>query len=441
MQHRRGWIALFLFTLAMINYVDRGALSFAAGPIARELGLSPVTLGYVFSSFLWSYVILLLPAGMLVDRYGAKKVAGCGIGLWSLATAATGLIWSIPALIGTRLVMGAGEATTMPAGNRVIREWIPAGERGMLNSIFSGGSYAGPAVCALVAGPIIAAFGWRVLFFVTGGVGIVWLICWQIWFAKPEEASWLGDAERQKIIAERGARKVDFDHTGEKPGLLKLLGSGPTLWGVALTQGCNVYSQYLFLTWLPSYLQSSRGLTIITTGIYVAIPYVIAVGLCLLTGRASDRLLRGDVGGGRRRYMIACGLMLAAVIMVAPLVSSVWLILGLITLSLTGLASASSLNFALLNDLLPKPRDVGIATAFMVLGGNSFGLIAPIVTGYVIAITGSYNMAFVIAGGLLVIGAVSTLTLTRHPIGERIASGGLPAASGTQGALLLHADN
>ena len=323
--------------------------------------------------------------------------------------------------------MGAGESTTTPAGIRVIREWIPASERGVLNAIFSGGSYAGPAVCALVAGPIIATFGWRALFFVTGGVGIVWLICWEIWFAKPEETRWLGDAERQKIIAERGARKVDFDSTGEKPGLLKLLGSGPTLWGIALTQGCNVYSQYLFLTWLPSYLQTSRGLNIITTGIYVAIPYGIAVGLSVLTGRTSDRLLRGDVGGGRRRYMIACGLMLAAVIMVAPLVSSVWLILGLITLSLAGLASASSLNFALLNDLLPNPRDVGVATGFMVLGGNSFGVIAPIVTGYVIAISGSYNTAFVIAGGLLVVGAVSILTLTRRPIGERIASGVLPA--------------
>jgi MFS family permease len=430
-QHRRGWIALFLFTLAMINYIDRGALSFAAGPIAHELRLSPVTLGYMFSSFLWSYVILLLPAGMLVDRYGAKKVVGCSIGLWSLATAATGLIGSVPALIGTRLVMGAGETTTTPAGIRVIREWIPVRERGVLNAIFSGGSYAGPAVCALVAGPIIAGLGWRALFFVTGGAGIVWLICWQIWFAKPEECAWLGDAERQKIIAERGARKVDFDSNGEKPGLLKLLGSGPTLWGVALTQGCNVYSQYLFLTWLPSYLQSSKGVNIITTGIYVAIPYVIAVGLSILTGRVSDRLLRGNVGGGRRRYMIACGLILAAVIMAVPFVNNVWLILGLISVSLAGVASASSLNFALLNDLLPRPRDVGVATAFMVLGGNTFGVIAPIVTGYVIANTGSYNMAFVIAGGLLVIGAVSILTLTRRPIGERIVSGVVPTASWT----------
>jgi ACS family glucarate transporter-like MFS transporter len=392
------------------------------------LGLSPIALGYVFSSFLWSYILLLLPAGMLVDRYGAKKVAGYGIGLWSIATSATGLIGSIPALIGTRLVMGGGESTTMPAGTRVIREWIPAGERGMLNGIFSGGTYAGPALCALVAGPMIAAFGWRALFFVTGGAGIIWLICWQIWFAKPEDATWLGDAERRKIVAERGAPKMDFDSDGEKPGLLKLLASGPSLWGVALTQGCNVYSQYLFLTWLPSYLQSSRGLTIITTGVYVAIPYAIAVGLCIVTGRISDRLLRGDVGGGRRRYMIACGLLLAAVIMAAPFVNSVWLILTLITVSLTGLASATSLNFALLNDLLPKPRDVGVATAFMVLGGNSFGVIAPIVTGYVIADTGSYNMAFVIAGGLLVVGALSALTLTRHPIGERVSSGGLSKA-------------
>jgi MFS family permease len=258
MQYRRGWIALFLFALSLINYIDRVTLSFAASPIAQEYSLSPVMLGYLFSSFLWTYTLCLIPMGIMVDRFGAKRVAGFGLGLWSFATAATGLSFSFASLLATRLLMGAGEASSNPAGARVIREWIPAGERGILNSIFNSGSYAGPALCALVAGPIIAAFGWRALFFVAGAIGLIWLLCWIVWFARPEDATWLGDEERQKIVRERDAKRLNVAGTPEKTGLIKLLGCGTTLWGLALTQGCNVYSQYLFLTWLPSYPQSSK---------------------------------------------------------------------------------------------------------------------------------------------------------------------------------------
>jgi MFS family permease len=418
MQTKRVWIALMLFSLAMINYIDRVTLSFAAAPIAKEFDLSPVALGYLFSSFLWTYTLFLIPAGMLVDRFGAKRVAGFGLGLWSAATAATGIAWSFPILLVTRLAMGAGEATSNPAGARVVREWIPASERGVTNAVFNSGSYAGPALCALVAGPLIASFGWPALFFAAGLIGFVWLLCWLIWFAPPEEASWLGEEERQKILNERGAKKVDFDASAPKTGLISLLRKGPTLWGLALTQGCNVYSQYLFLTWMPSYLHDARGLTIAKTGFYAAVPYAIAVVLCIILGRISDRLLRGDVGGGKRRYMIAFAMLLAAVILFAPWVDGVWVILGLIAISLTGVASTTSLNFALLNDLLKKPQDVGVAMGFLVVGGNIFGLLAPIVTGYVVASTGNYDRAFIIAGVLLVVGASSILTLTRRPLGD-----------------------
>jgi MFS family permease len=417
MSYRRGWIALLLFALALINYIDRVTLSFAATLIAREYGLSPVLLGYLFSSFLWTYTLFLLPMGLLVDRFGAKWVAGFGLGVWSLATASTGMAGSFAALLSTRLVMGAGEASSNPAGARVIREWLPVGERGLVNAIFNSGSYAGPAICALVAGPVIALFGWRALFFVAGGIGLLWLACWLIWFDKPERACWLGEAERAKILAERSISKTFVDGETAHPGLLQLLGRGPTLWGLALTQGCNVYAQYLFLTWLPSYLQQSKGLTLATTGAFAAIPYAVAVVLCILIGRLSDRFLAGDVGGGKRRIVIASAMVLASTILLAPLLDSVWLILALISLSLAGIAATTAMNFALLNDLLPDPRNVGLAMAFLVVGGNAFGLMAPIVTGYVIDLTGSFDMAFVIAGILLLAGATSVMTLTHRPIG------------------------
>ncbi len=126
---KRTFIALFLFSLTAINYIDRLALSMAAKPIAQEFHLSPVALGYLFSSYLWAYVLISIPMGLLVDRFGAKRAAAAGIAVWSVATAVTGLGVNYLMLMGSRFVMGGGEAVTNPCGARIIREWFPAAER------------------------------------------------------------------------------------------------------------------------------------------------------------------------------------------------------------------------------------------------------------------------------------------------------------------------
>lgn len=416
MSYKRGWIAVFLLSLAMINYVDRATLSFAIGPISKEFHLDAVEKGYLFSSFLWTYTLLLIPMGLLVDRFGSKKVAGWGLAIWSAATVLTGLSTTIASLLTSRLLMGGGEASSNPAGGKVIREWIPAGERGIISAAFNSGSYAGPALCSLVAGGIIEAWGWRVLFFCAGGLGLVWLLAWVLIFDKPETARWLGESERKKILAERNAHVKGADTASRPVGLLRLMGT-KTLWGLALTQGCAVYSQYLFLTWLPSYLEATRHLSLPKTGVYTSVPYAAAVVLCIGMGKISDRLLaRSGVSSGRRRNIIAISLVIAAVILVAPFIDSVWALLVLVTLTLTGIATTTSQNYALLNDLLPNPKDIGRAMGFLIVGGNVFGMMAPVVTGYVISITGSYNWAFGIAGLLLMSGAAAILTLTRKPM-------------------------
>lgn len=415
MSYRRGWIAALLFALAMLNYIDRVTLSFAGEDISKQYGLNAVSLGYLMSSFLWTYTIFSIPMGMMVDRFGSRKVASYGLGIWSLATALTGFANSFGTIMLSRLVMGAGEASSNPSGASVIRKWIPASERGSVTAIFNSGSYAGPALCAIIAGPIIEVFGWRALFWIAGGLGFVWLAVWAIWYDVPEKAKWLPQAEREKILAERGGAGAKGQDV-PKSGLMGLLKSGPTLWGIALTQGCNVYCQYLFLTWFPSYLRKTQGLSLSKTGLFAAAPYLIAVVLCILIGNVSDRLLKGQTGNGRRRYVIACTMILAAIVLFAPFVHGIWMIVMLVGLSLAGVASTTSLNFALLNDLVPSPGDVGSAIAFVVVGGNICGMLAPIVTGYIIDATGSYTGAFLAAGSLLLLGAVSALTLTRRPM-------------------------
>lgn len=155
----------------MINYMDRIALSIAAKPIAEEFHLTSVGMGYLFSSFIWSYALFLIPVGLLIDKFGVKRVGGFGIFIWSLATALTGAASSFASLLTARLVMGAGESVSNPVGAKVIREWIPSTERGMITAIFNSGSYAGPAICSLVLAALVAAFGWRMSFVIAGSIG------------------------------------------------------------------------------------------------------------------------------------------------------------------------------------------------------------------------------------------------------------------------------
>jgi len=413
---RRGWISVFLFTLALINYVDRVALSVASKPISEEFGLSPVAMGYLFSSFLWSYLLCLIPMGMLVDRFGGRMLNAAGISLWSLATMLTGGAANFVTLIATRLAMGVGEATTFPAGGRVVREWIPAGERGLTNAIFMAGTQAGPAVGAIVVAWIIALIGWRASFVVVGAAGFVWLAAWLIWYDKPERVKWVGASERAKILAERDADSGMLERRSSASRVLALLKTR-SMWGLALSEGCAVYTSYLFLTWLPSYLQTTKHLTIVKTGLFTAVPYAGAAILGILLGRLSDRLLsQQGVAQGRRRSMVVIMLLGSSVILFTPFIDNVWIILTLFTLSLTGISTAIAMNLCLVNDLLRNPQDSGKAMSILVVGGNSFGIVAPIVTGYVISATGSYNWAFGIAGLLLVAGAAISLTMTRRPI-------------------------
>src|SRR5579884_4074919 len=123
---RRGWIYVLMLVLVTINYMDRAALGVVAQAVRGEFNLSPVEMGYLFSSFLWTYVICLLPIGIMLDRFTARTINSAGIALWSLAMAATAAVGSFAGLLGTRLVMGAGEATSIPSCSRIVREWIPA---------------------------------------------------------------------------------------------------------------------------------------------------------------------------------------------------------------------------------------------------------------------------------------------------------------------------
>jgi MFS family permease len=425
MTNRRVLIFVLMFFLATINYVDRVVLSVSATPIAKEFDISPVQLGYLFSSFLWLYVICLVPMGMIVDKFGTRAVNAAGIGLWSIATALTGFAPGLSTLIASRILMGVGESTTYPAAGRVIREWIPMRERALFAAIFNSGAYFGPAVGGLVLTWLVSTAGWRTAFFVCSAIGFVWLAAWLIWFRLPEQASWLSSEERAMILRERGDNAAQA--AAPSLGIGRLLASTSML-GLMLTQGCAVYTQYLFLTWLPNYLQAERGMSMLKSGALMALPFLGAVILTALIGKLSDTLLTEETirTGGRRR-LAALSMLAGSLILLTPLVGNVYVILLLIMIALSGVASTVAMNIALVSDLLRSSADAGRATGLLILGGNIFGISAPIVTGYVIQSTGNFDYAFVVAGALLVVGSLAVFLLARKPIGTPDLEVALPA--------------
>lgn len=416
----RVLIYVLLFTACTINYIDRVVLSVSAPQIVKDFGLSTIELGYLFSAFLWSYLVCVLPWGVYVDRVGTRVSTANGMAIWSIATLLTGLSWNFGAAFCTRLLMGFGESSTYPAGARTIREWMPAGERGVATTVFNCGGYAGPALGSILMGFVVTAYGWRVGFFVAGALGFIWLIAWLVFFRQPETATFIGEDERRKILAERGGDTIPGT-AAPVSALLKCR----SIWGTFVAQGCAVYTVYLFLTWLPTYLQATRGLTILKSGFYTAVPYAVAVPGTIFIGWLSDRLLRGaPVESGRRRTLVAIMMLASSGILLTPWISDTTVLLAVFSISLTSIGSAVGLNIALLNDLLRNPANIGRANGILVTGGNLVGLAAPIVTGYVVSGTGNYDYAFLVAGALLLVGASAALLFTRDPIApEQEATG------------------
>jgi ACS family glucarate transporter-like MFS transporter len=411
MRGGRNVLYLFIFFLTMINYADRVALSIGSKEISEEFHLTPIQMGYLLSSFTWTYVLFLIPWGAAVDRVGPRLVTMVGMGLWSTATVITGFAFNLASLFGARMLMGASESSAFPSVGRLIRSWVPRSNFGFANTVAISGGYAGPAVGAIAFGWLASIFGWRGGFAIVGCSGFIWILLAAFWFHKPADTS----APTTAAAAPDDA--VRKDELGTLAGFGQLLAS-PSLWGLFLTQGACVYAHYLHLTWLPNYLQTTKHLTMMTTGLFTGLPFGISVFFSLALSILSDRILgRGGDRTGKRRWMVALMMVFSASIALLPFVDNIWIIVAIFTVALTATSTATGLNSALLTDLLASPSDAGKGHAVLIIGGNTFGTLAPIVTGYVVANTGGFDATWYFCSALLIVGAVIVMSFTRGTIG------------------------
>jgi MFS family permease len=212
--HRRYWVFFLLFLFSAIAYLDRVNMSVAGKSIAHEFGLSPIALGYLFSSFLWAYVLMMLPGGRLIDRWGPHVVASVATAVWSTAQMATGMVGSFMTMLMVRLGLGVGEAPFAPISYSSVRLWSPFTERGTAIAAISCGSSLGLALGAPAVAWLIETLSWRWSFILTGAVGFVWVAVWLPLVSTPEKTRWVPPAERDHILAERDAGMTPPSHSG-----------------------------------------------------------------------------------------------------------------------------------------------------------------------------------------------------------------------------------
>jgi ACS family glucarate transporter-like MFS transporter len=411
---KRFYIVVLLFFNLFINYMHRINLSVAAPQIARDFKWDAGKMGLIFSSYQWTYCIFLLLWGYMADRVGTRWVNGLSVSFWSLSAILTGVATGFGSMLATRLALGVGEAASFPTSGKVVRQWFPAKERGLATAIFNAGTFAGPAFSAPLVAWLLVKVGWRESFVLTGSVGFIWVILWLKFFEVPSRCTWLPKEELNYILAQSDSQAQK--NKPPKSAILRLM-SRKTMWGLFLTQGCCAYTMLLFLFWLPSYLVQSRHMSIVKASWFTSVPYLVAVVLGMLIGKLSDSILTHEaIKQGKRRSLLIVFILLSTVVLSTNMVNNEYLFLVLISISLTCISSALSLNIAMTSDLVWNPNMVGTALGLSFVSGNIFGSLVPIVTGYIVKWTGSFDLAFYVAGGLLFVAALVCYTMTGKPL-------------------------
>lgn len=387
---RIQWFVLWLLVVSVcINYVDRGNLSVATVALKQELGLRPSQLGVLFSAFFWTYAAFMIFAGWLIDRYNVIWVYAAGYLLWSGATALTGLVYGFTALFGLRLLLGMSESVAYPAYSKIIAAGFPERQRGMANGLIDAGSKLGPALGLIVGGTILAHFGWRMLFLSIGLVSLLWVIPWCIVAPKIRTAS------------------LTSKHAGA--GFLEIM-SKRDAWGSFLCLFCANYGWYFMLTWIPGYLQMERHYSTETMALAGSLPFWAVAGGAVVGGWLSDKWIRhGATATLVRKTFVVTGLSGCALFLLPAAVAENQILAMALLVTASFSFGLFSSNHWAITQTLAGPPAAGKWTGLQNCAGNLSGVVAPVVTGFIVERTGSFFLAFVWVCANLLVSALSYL--------------------------------
>lgn len=400
----RWKIAFLLGIGVLVNYFDRVNLSVSHAALYTAFGISNVTFGYLSGAYNWTYALCQLPIGVLLDKFGVRRIGRVSTFLWSLASFGAAMTPNVPGFFGARLLLGVGEAPTFPANAKAIGLWFPERERGSATAIFDAAAKLASAIGVPLLGVFLLRFGWRWSFAFTGLISLAYFGLFTKVYRDPPVAAEMAP------VGPAEPREAAREEEGPAASLGYLLRNRKVL-GLALGMGSYNYVFYLLVTWLPSYLSFALHVDLLHSFLYTGVPWLFATITDLVAAFASDGLIRRGWDASRVRKAVlvggtAFGLgIVGAAQAHSPVAALVW-----ISISIGGLSAAAPIGWSIPSMIVPR-RSVGTVGGIVNFSNQLSGIAAPIITGYIVQETHGYALAFAVSGVYLMVGILSYIFL------------------------------
>src|SRR6202789_2514976 len=397
---RMQWIAIALVTAAIaLNYMDRSTLAIGNVKIRAEFGLNATAIGALGSAWALTYGIAQLPSGYLLDRIGPKMLVGFTMIVWSLFQAAGGFALGYFQLMLSRIGLGATEAPCFPSATRAVSDWFDVKDRGMPSGVYTSGAYIGPAIASPTLTGVMLAFDWRVIFIVMGLGGVAAAGLWFLLYRDP----------RVQVLEPQDEEYLRPNRQAKSSVSLRQWSSlfrFRAMWVLMLGAFCTGYITWMYQTWLPAYLEMQQHISIGKTGFLASVPLLCAFFGALCGGYVSDWLVkRGvDLIASRRRPLILGLLASAAFTGLAAMATSAGVAITCIALSMFCMQFGITCKWILVTVVTPQAYCASAASN-QNFAGFLGGTLSPILTGYIVDVTGSFVVALGIGAVLTLVGA------------------------------------
>ncbi|MGD0347446.1 MAG: MFS transporter [Terracidiphilus sp.] len=428
---RRRWrIAWLLGIGILVNYFDRVNLSVSHDALIGTFGISDIVFGYLSSAYNWTYAACQLPIGVILDKFGVRRVGRVGTFLWSVASFAAAATPSLGGFFGARFLLGVGEAPAFPANAKAIGLWFPARERSFATSLSDSAAKFASAIGVPLIGIVLIHTGWRVSFAFTGAISFAYfLYFWRV-YRDPDDDLELTEIER-RYIEDRKEPLVHEEQVEERSSSLAALLTQRKVIGLALGFGAYNYVFYLLLYWLPTYLSSTLHIDLLHSFAYTSVPWLFATVTDLaIGGWLVDFLVkRGRNASVVRRVVLIGGTAFGLGILGAAHAHNTTQALVWISVSIGGLAAAAPVAWSL-PSLIAVQGDVGKVGGIINFCGQVSGITASILTGYLVSAFHSYAWAFAVAGAYLSLGIAGYMFLLgKIELPHRLAGAGPASAA------------
>lgn len=401
--NRRWRIAVLLGIGVLVNFFDRVNISVCFAPLHAEWGITAVTFGYLASAYNWSYGALQIPVGVMLDRWGVRRIGRVAAFLWSLASFASGAALGVASFLAARLLLGVGEAPTFPANAKAVGYWFPEQERSFATSLNDAAAKFASAIGVPILGIFVIRLGWRWSFLFTGFVSFLYfLLFWRV-YRNPSEDPRLSPVERTLMAAGNAQPESAPAQHAHGASLLYLVRQ-PEVLGASVGFAAYNYVFYLVLTWLPSYLSMSLHLDLLHSALDTSIPWLVATATDLAVGGwLVDFLVRRVRRPWLVRQVVLCGgLGFGMGIYGARFAHTPAAALAWISVCMAGLGAMAPVGWSVPSFIAPR-ASVGRVGGIMNFATQIAAISAPIITGY-FARAHNFGGSFALAAVLLAVG-------------------------------------